>query len=198
MKRKCKICKQPAITTTAANQGFCGGPDCGIGLYKLASEKLRKAQDKKERKELKARKDKLNDTIPVWTKKVQGKFNAYIRERDAGKACISCGKTRNGKAVFRASAFDAGHYRSVGSCPELRFEPLNCHRQCVKCNRDLSGNAVEYRINLVKRIGTKKVEWLEGPHEPKRYRVPDLKELYEYWSNKLKEEKAKNEAENGL
>ena len=75
------------------------------------------------------------------------------------------------------SRWDAGHYRSVGACPELRFEPLNIHRQCVKCNRNLSGNAVEYRIRLVQRIGAEKVAWLEGLHAPCKYNVDEIKAI---------------------
>ena len=81
----------------------------------------------------------------------------------------------------------AGHYRSVGACPELRFEPLNIHRQCVKCNRNLSGNAVEYRIRLVLRIGAETVAWLEGPHEPRKYTVEEIKTIKAEYRAKTRE-----------
>lgn len=81
----------------------------------------------------------------------------------------------------------AGHYRSVGACPELRFEPLNIHRQCVKCNRNLSGNAVEYRIRLVQRIGAETVAWLEGPHEPRKYTVDEIKTIKAEYRAKTRE-----------
>jgi hypothetical protein len=40
-----------------------------------------------------------------------------------------------------------------------------------------SGNLGPYRIELIKRIGQEKVDWLEGPHEPKRYTIDDLKAI---------------------
>jgi hypothetical protein len=40
-----------------------------------------------------------------------------------------------------------------------------------------SGDIVNYRIELVKRIGADKVDWLEGPHEAKRYTIEDLKAM---------------------
>lgn len=65
----------------------------------------------------------------------------------------------------------------TGLCanPELRFEPLNVWKQCAPCNNHKSGDIVNYRIKLVKRIGADKIAWLEGPHDPKRYTIEDLK-----------------------
>ena len=36
---------------------------------------------------------------------------------------------------------------------------------------------MDYRINLVKRIGQEAVDWLEGPHEPCKYTIQDLIEI---------------------
>lgn len=79
-------------------------------------------------------------------------FRKYIRERDKGKPCISCGSY---------NTHDAGHYYSAGHYPELELNEDNVHLQCVKCNRFLHGNLVEYRKGLLKRIGFVKVEQLD-------------------------------------
>ena len=47
----------------------------------------------------------------------------------------------------------------------------------MPCNAHLSGNLIDYRIHLISKIGLERVEWLEGSHEPKRYRIDDLKEI---------------------
>jgi hypothetical protein len=47
----------------------------------------------------------------------------------------------------------------------------------VKCNRNLSGNAVEYRNRLVLRIGAEKVAWIEGPHPARKYTVEEIKAI---------------------
>lgn len=69
----------------------------------------------------------------------------------------------------------------------MRFEPLNVWKQCAPCNNHKSGDIVNYRIELVRRIGAKKVEWLEGPHEPKRYRIEDLKAIKAEYKAKTRE-----------
>ncbi|MNJ66726.1 Bacteriophage Lambda NinG protein [compost metagenome] len=114
-------------------------------------------------------------------------FNEFIRLRDAGQPCISCDSLPSDHDLITGSRWDAGHYRSVGACPELRFEPLNVHRQCVKCNRNLSGNAVEYRIRLVQRIGADRVAFLEGPHQPRKYTIEDLKAIKAEYRAKIKQ-----------
>ena len=101
--------------------------------------------------------------------------------RDKDEPCISCGRYHVGK-------YDAGHYRSVGACPELRFCELNVHKQCVPCNQHKSGNVIEYRINLVNKIGADKVTWLERQdQEPKKYTVEECKAIIAYYKAKCKE-----------
>ena len=114
------------------------------------------------------------------TKRAQTAFNAFIRERDNEKPCVSCLR-------FHAGQYHAGHYKSVGAHSALRFEETNCHRQCSVCNNYRSGNIGEYRSELIQRIGLEKVEWLEGPHEPKKYSCQDLKEIELHYKQKLKE-----------
>ncbi|MNV92254.1 Bacteriophage Lambda NinG protein [compost metagenome] len=57
----------------------------------------------------------------------------------------------------------------------------------MKCNRNLSGNAVEYRIRLVKRIGADLVDWLEGPHKALRLTIEDLQAMKAMYRQKLKD-----------
>ncbi|MEG0969405.1 MAG: recombination protein NinG, partial [Pseudomonas sp.] len=142
--------------------------------------------DQRERREIKVRKEKLK-TRSDHMCEAQVLFNEYIRLRDSGQPCISCDSLPSDHDLITGSRWDAGHYRSVGACPELRFEPLNVHRQCVKCNRNLSGNAVEYRIRLVQRIGANQVAFLEGPHQAQRYTIEDLKAIKVEYRAKIKQ-----------
>jgi hypothetical protein len=139
-------------------------------------EKARRAIDQRERREIKVRKEGLKSRAE-HLREAQTAVNEYVRLRDAHLPCISCDSMPNDNDLMTGSRWDAGHYRSVGACPELRFEPLNIHRQCVKCNRNLSGNGVEYRIRLVQRIGADKVAWIEGPHPACRYTVEEIKAI---------------------
>lgn len=156
-------------------QAVCS-PACAILDAPKNQDRARKAIAKRERRDIKVRKEKLKSRAD-HLREAQTAVNEYVRLRDAHLPCISCDSTPNDNDLMTGSRWDAGHYRSVGACPELRFEPLNIHRQCVKCNRNLSGNAVEYRIRLVLRIGAEKVAWLEGLHAPCKYTVEEIKAI---------------------
>jgi len=156
-------------------QAVCS-PACAMIDAPRHEPKARKALADIERKDIKVRKEKLKSRAD-HLREAQAAVNEYVRLRDAHLPCISCDSTPNDNDLMTGSRWDAGHYRSVGACPELRFEPLNIHRQCVKCNRNLSGNAVEYRIRLVLRIGAEKVAWLEGLHPACKYTIEEIKAI---------------------
>jgi len=79
--------------------------------------------------------------------------------------------------LLTGSRVDAGHYRSRGAAPHLRFNVFNCHAQSVKDNRHLSGNIVEYRMRLIERIGLERVERLEQDHSYRKYTAEYLKRV---------------------
>jgi len=107
-------------------------------------------------------------------------FNRFIRLRDADQPCISCQR-------FHSGQYHAGHYRTVGANPELRFDERNVHKQCAPCNNHLSGNIINYRTGLLQKVGREVVEWLEGPHEAKHYTIDELKQLIAHYKLKCKE-----------
>jgi hypothetical protein len=107
-------------------------------------------------------------------REAQAAFNKYIRTRDDARPCISCGKFSDAR---HGGAYDAGHYRSVGAAPHLRFHVLNCWRQCKRCNNQLSGNAVEYRKRLIERIGVKRVEGIEYDDSSRKFSVEYLERV---------------------
>ena len=144
-------------------------PACALATKDVNQQKARKSLDQVGRRELKVRKEKLKSRADHM-REVQAAFNEWVRLRDVDLPCVSCGRHHEGQ-------YHSGHYRTVGGNPELRFEPLNAWKQCAPCNNHKSGDIVNYRIELVKRIGVEKVDWLEGPHEPKRYTVEDLKAI---------------------
>jgi hypothetical protein len=163
-------------------QTWCS-PDCAVVIARGKQEKKRKALALIERREIKVRKEKLKSRADHM-REVQAVFNEWIRLRDAALPCVSCGR-------FHEGQYHAGHYRTVGANPELRFEPLNVWKQCAPCNNHKSGDIVNYRIELVKRIGAEKVEWLEGPHKPQRYTIEQLKAIKAEYRAKTKELKGR-------
>jgi len=148
-------------------------PECALDLVRAKSAaKARadiKVKEKADRKQHKADKERIKSRGD-WLKEAQAAFNKYIRLRDRKDPCISCQRYHQGQ-------YHNGHYRSVGGNPELRFEEFNCAKQCSVCNNHLSGNLIDYRINLIKKISQDKVDWLEGPHEPKHYTIDDIKAI---------------------
>lgn len=170
--KKCKSCDRKFALFNSLAQ-VCS-VDCAIQYAKdnKVQERTRRALHNIAKEKIKTRSEHLKDA--------QTAFNAFIRERDKNEPCISCGRHHDGQ-------YHAGHYRSVGACPELRFCELNVHKQCSVCNNHKSGNIVEYRINLVKKIGAEQVEWLEGKHEPKKYTIEQIKDIRAKYQLKLKE-----------
>lgn len=158
--KPCKVCKtgfHPIFSTQIVCSWLCAA------TYAEQQRKKREAKDLRERKKkLKPRSQEL--------KEAQVEFNKYIRLRDADQPCISCQR-------FHSGQYHAGHYRTVGACPSLRFEESNVHKQCSACNNHLSGNIVNYRKNLVIKAGIEIVEWLEGPHEPLHLTIPEIQAI---------------------
>ncbi|HIO30746.1 recombination protein NinG [Marinobacter salarius] len=182
--KKCRICKakfEPYSSLQVACSPKCALSIAQKGLQKAAERKAKETRQwvREGRKKLKSRGD--------WLKDAQTEFNKFVRLRDRHQPCISCGNYPDDAGLITGSRIDAGHYRSVGACPELRFEELNCHAQCVKCNQHLSGNTVEYRIRLIQRLGHETVEWIEGPHEPKHYTIDDLQAIAKHYRKAARE-----------
>ena len=162
-KYKCKVCKT-AYTKRNPWQSVCGDVSCAVTVAtksKAKRERLDRAEKKKKLAAL-ARK-------PELVAKAQKAFNAYIRARDYGQPCICCGKPIAWGTASTGGVCDAGHYLSVGSRVNLRFNEANVHAQLKECNKYKSGNAANYRIGLIKRIGLAHVEVLERDHVERKY-----------------------------
>jgi gamma-glutamylcyclotransferase (GGCT)/AIG2-like uncharacterized protein YtfP len=171
--KKCRICRQEFTPKYSTMQATCENIECMIAYSSKQKEKKTKA-------EFKAIKER-NKSVSQWRKELQQVFNQYIRLRDQGKGCISCGKQLQGK-------YDAGHYFSVGSYPNLRFNESNVHGQCVGCNQHKHGNLLEYAIGIEKRIGKSKLEELKSMRND-RLSLPldKIKELIYHYKDKVKE-----------
>ena len=179
---KCKECGE-YYTKFRSTQQVCS-VKCAMAMGKRKAEEKRKKLEKADRLEasrrMRERKEKLKSR-PDWLKEAQKAFNEFIRLRDKDLPCISCGRYHEGQ-------YHAGHYRSVGACPELRFNEDNVHKQCSACNNHLSGNILEYRLGLIEKIGLERVEFLERrDHSPLKLSVEEIKDLIKVYKAKCKE-----------
>lgn len=179
--RKCKSCKTEFIPTRSM-QKVCS-PECAFALVKAKTEKDKRKEAIKDRLSVRKRLDAMQ-TLSQLKKKAQTAFNAFVRVRDEGKPCISCGIQLTESGI--GGGVDCGHFRSVGSAPHLRFEETNAHAQCKRCNRYLSGNAIEYRKGLIERIGLAEVERIEADQTVRKYTREFLIELANEYRAKIK------------
>jgi uncharacterized FlaG/YvyC family protein len=146
---------------------------CIIEKSRANKKKEWNKEKKKIKESLKTKSDYLNE--------LQKSFNTFIRVRDKDKPCISCKRPLTNK-------YDAGHYFSVGAYPNLRFNELNVHGQCVHCNRDLHGNISEYSIALPERIGIASFEKLKRERNTTlQLTIEEVKELIKIYKKKIKE-----------
>ena len=167
--KRCKACLE-TFYPRATTQKACS-INCAQKLVKADQQRALKADSRKRRQAIKGHRE--------WLREAQAAFNRFVRVRDYGRPCISSGREMDweGKGITTGSRVDAGHYRSTGAASHLRFNLWNCHAQSVRDNRDLSGNAVDYRIGLIERIGLERVEALEGDNEPRRFDIDYLKRV---------------------
>lgn len=178
--KTCPICSTK-YTPRSSLQKVCHNYKCAISFNKLRDAELAvresRKQERIQRDELKKRREMLKG-VPEWQKEAQAAFNRYIRMRDLNKVCVSCGGQLVGSSNYlTGSAVDASHYRSRGAASHLKFNVFNCHSACTRCNRQLSGNAVEYRIRLIDRIGLERVERLESNNTPRKFGIEYLKRV---------------------
>lgn len=165
--RKCKVCRAQFVPRSMTHK-VCG-TECAEVLGKAKAEKDRQAEARREAAEHRA---KLADSKPLqhWLKLTESVVNAYVLQRDREYPCISCG-------TFKTVQWEAGHYRNVGSYPEIRFDLRNITKQCHRCNCDLHGNKDNYRIGYVERNGQEPMDWLEGPHPTANYTREGLAQI---------------------
>lgn len=157
--RSCSICSKLYVPRNSMHS-VCS-PRCAA--KKVKQDKADERAKVKTRKEaLKPRGQRIRET--------QAAVNQYVRVRDEGLPCISCGRMHQGQ-------WHAGHYRSTGAASNLRFDLRNIHRQCAPCNTHLSGNLIEYRKGLIERIGLGAVEALEADNTPRHYTNDELDEI---------------------
>ena len=182
--KKCRVATcRASFVPQRLGQAVCS-PKCALATVEVQKAKEKKSLAQADRREIKVRKEALK-TRGDHIREAQQAFNEYIRTRDqaAGHLCISSGKPLD----WSGNAVDAGHYRSVGSAPHLRFDERNCHAQSKQDNRFLSGNAVDYRIGLIARIGQEAVDALESDQSVRKYTVDEIKAIKADYRAKTKE-----------
>lgn len=168
--RKCLNCKEKFIPVNQTNT-VCS-PKCALEYTKAVKKK-------KEDKEWKEKKSVLRDklkTLGQYEAEAKKSFQKWVRMRDTGKPCISCGN-KSPKEWHGSHYFDANRFSA------LIFDERNCHAACDYCNVYLAGNLIGYRKGLIERYGKEYVEQLESESDSKR--------VYKYTKEELIAKKLK-------
>ena len=106
-----------------------------IKIQKPRKELEKAEQKKKQKSALKRAKEATRISV-----------HKFIRIRDKGKPCISCGTSWH-------EDFQAGHYFKAELYETLKYDLDNIHGQCPKCNIYDHGNVNGYTQRLPQRIG---------------------------------------------
>ena len=138
-KKKCIVCGE-SFTPQRTSLQRCCTIDCAITYSKLKAANTKEGLNK-----MRNEKDSIEKLSKV-TAYTQEVVNKYIRQRDKGKPCVSCGKSWD-------SSFQACHRFNVKQFNKLRFDLDNIHGGCPGCNQYNDGNYNAYHIRLPKRIG---------------------------------------------
>ena len=192
-RRKCKVCGEYFVPKFHDIRIRWCCPEHGAILameerekekVKAAAKRIkeRKEKERAERRDLKARKVALK-TKPQWRAEAQAAFNRYVRLRDAGKPCISCGRLPEQKF---GGTMDCGHYRTRGAAAHLAFNLHNTAAQCVYCNRDRDGAQKAFEQGLIERIGAEKVEAINNDNSVRRFDIPYLQRIKYIFTRKAR------------
>jgi hypothetical protein len=165
---RCKKCRCQ-FEPTEFNFPFCKATSECIQAgkdLKIARQKRYQNKFKMKEKKPKAKKPKQKK-LQVLLKDFEKVFNAWIRQRDSGKPCISCNQNK---------VLQAGHYWPVSGYKALRFDEDNVHGECEHDNAFNEGHLIGYGINLPGRIGPLRYKELLSRGE--RYKQGRLQNEY--------------------
>jgi len=126
---------------------------------------------------------KENDSLEYLKTNVKNICHTYIKERDKGKPCVSCGQSWN-------KDHQAGHWKKAELYSSLKYNEFNIHNQCKGCNLYNDGNVQKYSDRIHLRITRKQKADLEKLAENKSFHKWDrqeLKEIRGYYKEKLKQ-----------
>jgi hypothetical protein len=138
----CKICKQEYTPQRQAQ------PRC-FSCIKQSEKDKRFTQLKKQ-----IEKPLKQNPLKIKIDERQKEVNAFVRQRDKGKPCISCG--------IMGVKLEAGHYISRARSSKMRYDLDNIHGQCWNCNNILHGNHEGFKKGLIERYGKEYLENLDN------------------------------------
>lgn len=181
-RKRCKECKELFTPIYSTVQMVCS-PKCAYAYSKRRDTDIKEQNSVLLEKMAKERKERIG--LTTLLESVKTVCHTYIKLRDNGKPCISCGTQWH-------KDFQAGHFYKAELFSSLKFDENNIHGQCVKCNIRLEGNLNDYELNLPKRILKPLYDELKDKAQKDKQNNfkwcrEDLKAIRTYYRNKIKE-----------
>ncbi|MBL4940952.1 MAG: recombination protein NinG [Colwellia sp.] len=157
--KKCRVCRDK-FEVELPKQLVCG-PTCALALNEIHRQKEYNKETKRLRTEFDSKDAaKQKDlTKTVFNKMRVLEEKKWFRDRDLEPTCISCNKPN--------MDFCCGHFKTVASQGNLRYDRVNTYLQCNKyCNSSKSGNIEGckntrgYKKGLLERFGADEGGWI--------------------------------------
>ena len=191
MKRKCTICSvrlDQSEMKYAGVSAYCS-PDCGakLALKLLAKKRAKEEKDADKKHAIRKREFKRHDvtrqleaTKIVFNRVRVKQEKLWFYSRNIEPYCISCQKTK--------MDWSCGHYKTVGSQGNLRYDKLNTYLQCNRyCNSSLSGNisgnknCIGYTEGILSRFGAEEgakiIEYCKISTETKKWTCQEVEKI---------------------
>lgn len=156
-------------------------------------KKIIKKELMREKKDLKARKEAVK-TNAQWADEAQEIFNKmrrleellWFKERGIEPYCISCQKPLGN------DQWCCGHFKTRGARPDLAFDQRNAYLQHnVRCNKNLSGDTVNYKIGLLYRFGQREgqaiIDYCEVHQKTPKRTTDDWKAMKKEYRARIRE-----------
>lgn len=134
----------------------------------------------KENKKNKKKKKVVNKTckivVPPSIDQIDRNFSRRIRLEgvisivspdEIYGICVTCNRVK-----LIIGELHCGHFMDRDNS-KVRFDPRNCHNQCVHCNTFKGGKQAEYRIFMVRKYGEAVTQEIEAMARLGYYKIPD-------------------------
>lgn len=129
---------------------------------------------------------------PVFNKLRRLQELKWFNDRGIEPYCISCGNT------IGNDTWACGHFRSVGSNSQLRYDPVNTYLQHNnRCNKNLSGDingtstTKGYKQGLIDRFGEDLALWItdycEIHNDPIKWSWEKMEAMRKEWNKEIRE-----------
>jgi len=112
---------------------------------------------RKKLRSLKGLKAQADSVFSKWVRTRQEGLGASFDSGTGLATCITCG------ATGKPSEMNAGHFWKRGHLA-TRFDPRNCHVQCVRCNNYRGGAEAEHAAYILQTYGKWTFDVLENLH----------------------------------